>query len=161
MYVENQLEGSGPLLDTSVVAEVNYTGRTLEGKVFDSNTDPSFKHPEPLYVNLTNDPSLGKGVIIGWKDGLMMLKKGSKAKFYIPSGLAYGSRGAGADIPPYSVLMFDIEVTDVLDRTQARARVDSAMKKMNEARQMQQIQRQLQEQMQEKLQKSGPEDPSK
>ncbi|RYG53688.1 MAG: hypothetical protein EOO01_03675, partial [Chitinophagaceae bacterium] len=161
MYVEIQQEGTGNVLDTSTVAEVNYTGRTLDGKVFDSNTDPSFKHPEPLYVNLTNDPSLGQGVITGWKDGLLMMKKGSRGKFYVPSNLAYGSRGAGNDIPPYSVLIFDIEVTDVLNREQAKARMEEDMKKRREAMQLQQIQSQVQKQMKDQIRNSEKLDSSK
>ncbi|RYF37454.1 MAG: hypothetical protein EOO38_26250 [Cytophagaceae bacterium] len=155
MYVEVQQEGTGNLLDTSNIAVVNYTGRTLDGKVFDSNTDPSFNHPEPFYVNLTNDPSLGQGVITGWKDGLLMMKKGSKGKFYIPSNLAYGSRGAGNEIPPYSVLIFDIEVVDALNREQGRIRMEEEMKKRREAIQLQQIQSQVQQQMQEQIRRCG------
>jgi FKBP-type peptidyl-prolyl cis-trans isomerase len=52
-------------------------------------------------------------VIPGWDEGLMLLKKGSKAKFIIPSPLAYGENGAGALIPANSILVFDVEVTDV------------------------------------------------
>ncbi len=161
MYVEIQQEGTGNLLDTSNIAVVNYTGRTLDGKVFDSNTDPSFNHPEPFYVNLTNDPSLGQGVITGWRDGLLMMKKGSKGKFYIPSNLAYGSRGAGSDIPPYSVLIFDIEVVDALNREQGRIRMEEEMKKRREAMQLQQIQSQVQQQMQEQIRNSEKPDSSK
>lgn len=161
MYVEVQQEGTGQLLDTSNIAEVNYTGRTLEGKVFDSNTDPSFNHPEPLYVNLTNDPSLGGGVITGWKDGLLMMKKGAKGRFFIPSNLGYGSRGAGNDIPPYSVLIFDIEVTDALTREQGKAKMDEDMRKRREAMQLQQIQSQVQKQMQDNIKNSEKPDSSR
>jgi FKBP-type peptidyl-prolyl cis-trans isomerase len=52
-------------------------------------------------------------VIPGWDEGLLLLKKGSKAKFLIPSPLAYGEAGAGALIPANSILVFDVEVTDV------------------------------------------------
>ncbi len=161
MYVEVLSEGTGNLLDTASIAEVNYTGRTLDGKVFDSNTDPSFNHPEPFYVNLTDDPSLGQGVITGWKDGLLMMKKGSKGKFYIPSNLAYGSRGAGNDIPPYSVLVFDIEVTNVLNKEEGRVRMETEMKKRREAMQLQQIQSQVQKQMQDNIKKLERPDSSK
>jgi FKBP-type peptidyl-prolyl cis-trans isomerase len=52
-------------------------------------------------------------VIPGWDEGLMLLKKGSKAKLIIPSPLGYGESGAGAMIPANSILVFDVEVTDV------------------------------------------------
>jgi len=57
---------------------------------------------------------LGQGQVIqGWDQGVAMLPKGSKAVLYIPSPLGYGARGAGADIPPNSVLRFEVEVTDI------------------------------------------------
>jgi FKBP-type peptidyl-prolyl cis-trans isomerase len=57
---------------------------------------------------------VGQGrVIPGWDEGLGLLKKGDKAKFFIPSTLAYGERGAGGMIKPNSILIFDVEITDV------------------------------------------------
>ena len=81
---------------------------------------------------MTSNPALGSGVIPGWTDGLKMLNKGAKAKFYIPSALAYGSQGAGQDIKPNSVLVFDIEVLDVLDKSQAMAAQQAEQMKMEE-----------------------------
>jgi hypothetical protein len=127
-YVQVIQPGTGALLDTSVVAKVNYTGMTMDGKVFDSNTDPSKGHVEPFLVNLTNDKSLGSPVINGWYDGLKMLSKGAKAKFFIPSTLAYGKQGAGADIKPNSILMFDIDVVDVLSKEQAKGEAEKVQK---------------------------------
>lgn len=131
-YVEITQPGTGNNVDTSVVVKVNYTGKTLDGKVFDSNTDPSKGHVEPLNVNMTNNPALGINVITGWKDGLTMLNKGAKAKFYIPSSIAYGKQGAGADIAPNTVLMFEIEVLDLLTKAQAQAAEQEKNKKMQE-----------------------------
>ena len=131
-YVEIIQPGTGTNVDTSVVVKINYTGKTLAGLEFDSNTDPSKGHVEPLLANMTNDPSLGINVIPGWKDGLMMLNKGAKAKLYIPSSLAYGKQGAGADIAPNSVLVFDIEILDILDRTRATAAAEEQKKKMRD-----------------------------
>jgi FKBP-type peptidyl-prolyl cis-trans isomerase len=131
-YVEIIQPGTGNNADTSVVVKTNYTGRTMDGKVFDSNTDPSKGHVEPFNVNLTNNPALGQNVIPGWKDGFKMLNKGAKARFYIPSSLAYGAKGAGADIAPNSVLIFDIEVLDLLNKTQALAAIEEQNKKMQE-----------------------------
>jgi len=131
-YVEIIQPGTGANIDTSVVVKVNYTGRTLDGKVFDSNTDPSKGHVEPLVANLTNNPSLGNPVITGMKDGFTLLNKGAKAKLYIPSGLGYGKEGAGGDIGPNSVLIFDVEILDVLNKDQAKATADEQRKKMQE-----------------------------
>ena len=129
-YVQITQPGTGANIDTSVVVKTNYTGKTMDGKTFDSNTDPKFNHLQPFLVNMTNDPSLGSGVIPGWTDGMKLLNKGAKAKFYIPSSLAYGAQGAGADIKPNSILVFDIEVVDVLNKVQALAAAAEERKKM-------------------------------
>ena len=129
-YLEILQPGNGPMFDTTVFVKVNYTGKTLDGKMFDSNTDPAKGHLEPLSVNLTNDMSLGGGVIPGMSDALHMLNKGAKAKIYIPSGLGYGAAGAGGDIPPNANLMFEVEVLDVMDKAQAIAERAAAQKKM-------------------------------
>jgi FKBP-type peptidyl-prolyl cis-trans isomerase FkpA len=133
-FVEITQEGTGNMIDTGVIVKVNYTGKTLEGKVFDSNTDPAKGHVEPLLVNMTNinNPAFGMPVITGMKEGLSLLKKGSKAKLYIPSTLGYGKTGSGADIGPNSILIFDIEVLDVLNQIQALAEFEEKNKKMQE-----------------------------
>ncbi len=133
-YVEITQEGTGNNIDTGVIVKLNYTGKTLEGKVFDSNTDPAKGHVEPLIVNLTNtnNPDFGMSVIPGMKEGLTLLKKGSKGRFYIPSTLGYGKNGSGADITPNSVLIFDIEVLDVMDQKQALVAAEEKNKKMQE-----------------------------
>jgi FKBP-type peptidyl-prolyl cis-trans isomerase len=130
VYVQILQPGTGAIIDTSVVVTTNYTGRTMDGTLFDSNTDPSKGHVEPFNVNLTDDVELGAGVIKGWTDGLKMLNKGAKAKFYIPSPLAYGKQKMGNDIKENSILIFDIEVVDVLNRAQAKAAVDAKRKIM-------------------------------
>jgi FKBP-type peptidyl-prolyl cis-trans isomerase FkpA len=131
-YVQIVAPGAGPNADTSVVVKTNYTGKTMAGKTFDSNTDPSFNHLQPFMVNMTNDPMLGQGVIPGWTDGMKLLNKGAKAKFYIPSSLGYGAQGAGQDIAPNSILIFDIEVVDILNRAQALVSAQAEQKKMEE-----------------------------
>jgi FKBP-type peptidyl-prolyl cis-trans isomerase FkpA len=80
---------------------VQYEGRLLNGTKFDSSYDRNA--PFTLMVGMGQ-------VIRGWDEGLMSLKRGEKATLYIPSGLAYGERGAGANIPPNSILIFDIEI---------------------------------------------------
>ncbi|MES2268370.1 MAG: FKBP-type peptidyl-prolyl cis-trans isomerase [Bacteroidota bacterium] len=97
---------------------VNYTGRTLDGKVFDSSVEADAKAGGLNQPGRTYEPisfALGAGrVIKGWDEGLALLNEGSKATFIIPSALAYGERGAGADIKPYSTLLFDVELVKVV-----------------------------------------------
>lgn len=132
-YVQIVTEGTGNVLDTSVVAKVFYTGRSFSNnQVFDSNTDTKFGPAEPLFVYMNAQPGSPRAVIKGWTDGLSVLKKGSKAKFYIPSALGYGSRGAGEAIKPNEVLVFDIDVVDVVSQAQAKAEEEVAYKKAAE-----------------------------
>jgi FKBP-type peptidyl-prolyl cis-trans isomerase len=97
-------EGSGQNPEPGQMVFVHYTGTLLDGKQFDSSLDRG----EPL------DFPIGQGnVIPGWDEGIALLKKGGKGTLYIPSPLAYGARGAGADIPPNAVLKFDVELVDI------------------------------------------------
>jgi FKBP-type peptidyl-prolyl cis-trans isomerase FkpA len=130
VYVETTTAGTGALLDTNSFVKIMYTGKTLDGKMFDSNVDPSKGHTDPLLVNLTNDQSLGNGVIPGMKEGLLTLQKGAKGKLYIPSGLAYGARGAGADIPANANLVFEVEVLETQTKAQAKASQAAEQAKM-------------------------------
>jgi hypothetical protein len=77
---------------------------------------------------MTNDYTLGGPVIKGWTDGLKLLKKGAKAKFYIPSVLGYGNQKMGDMIPENAILMFDIEVANVLSKTEAKAANEKKLK---------------------------------
>lgn len=131
-YVQIIQPGNGTKIDTSVVVKTNYTGKTLKGVTFDSNTDPAFSHVEPFNVNMTNDFSLGGGVIKGWTDGLSLLTEGAKARFFIPSSLAYGKRGAGDKVGPNEILIFEIEVVDVLTKAEAKAEMEAVRKKQME-----------------------------
>jgi len=108
LYYTIEKEGAGAPPAKGDVMSVNYTGKLLGGKTFDSNTDPEFHHTDPLKVNL----GMGR-VIKGWDEGLALLKKGSKATFYIPSGLAYGSQDRSPTIPANSILVFNVEVLNV------------------------------------------------
>jgi FKBP-type peptidyl-prolyl cis-trans isomerase len=117
LYYVIENEGTGEATTPGTTMYVNYAGYLLNGTLFDTswpeiakaNNMFSEERPyEPLSVNV------GMGQVIpGWDEGLMLLKKGSKAKFIIPSPLAYGENGAGALIPANSILVFDVEVTDV------------------------------------------------
>jgi FKBP-type peptidyl-prolyl cis-trans isomerase len=83
---------------------VHYKGQLLDGTVFDS----SYKRKQPI------DFPVGVGqVIAGWDEGILLLKVGDKARFVIPSNLAYGESGAGGVIPPNATLIFDVELMDV------------------------------------------------
>jgi FKBP-type peptidyl-prolyl cis-trans isomerase FkpA len=111
LYYTINTPGSGENIKPGQVAEVKYIGTTLAGKVFDANTGPQAKRSDLFSV------TVGQGMVIrGWDEGLQLLKKGSKATFYIPSALAYGPQGAGADIGPNENLIFDVEVVNVKDK---------------------------------------------
>ena len=81
---------------------VHYEGTLIDGTVFDS----SYKRGESISFPLN-------GVIKGWTEGLQLMSIGSKYKFFIPYQLAYGERGAGASIPPYSALIFTVELLGI------------------------------------------------
>ena len=134
-YVEILQAGTGAMLDTGSFAKINYTGKTLDGVIFDSNTDVAKGHVEPLSVNLTGDQSLGNTVIPGMVDALLMVAPGAKAKLYIPSGLGYGPAGAGGDIKPNSNLIFEVDVLSSMTKEAAKAEKDAAQKKMQEMQQ--------------------------
>jgi FKBP-type peptidyl-prolyl cis-trans isomerase len=97
-------EGKGAKAESGKKVSVHYEGSLLNGQVFDS----SYKRSEPI------DFQLGVGnVIPGWDEGIALLKVGDKARFVIPSDLAYGSAGAGGVIPPDATLIFDVELMGV------------------------------------------------
>ncbi len=108
LYYTISKKGKGVNAKAGQTVSVNYTGKTLDGKAFDSNTDSTFHHRDPLKFEL------GKGrVIKGWDEGLALLNKGSKATLYIPSRMAYGPQGQGKRIPANAILTFDVELLDV------------------------------------------------
>jgi FKBP-type peptidyl-prolyl cis-trans isomerase len=97
--------------------KVNYTGRLLDGTIFDTSLEEVAKTNNCYNARRAYQPiefQVGVGhVIAGWDEGLLLLKKNEKARFFIPSSLAYGTEGAGAPIPANSVLIFEVEVVDV------------------------------------------------
>lgn len=96
-------EGTGAIPKSDDKVRVKYEGRLVNGKVFDA----SAKHDEK---GVTFKPNQ---VIKGWTEALTMMPVGSKWQLYIPQNLAYGQRNAGADIKPYSTLIFDVEVIGI------------------------------------------------
>ena len=95
-------EGTGRTPKATETVVVHYKGTTIDGKEFDS----SYKRGEPAEFPLNR-------VIPGWTEGLQLVKEGGKALLYIPSELAYGKRGAGADIGPDETLIFEVELVKI------------------------------------------------
>ncbi len=96
--------GTGPRPTAESEVKVHYTGRLTDGTVFDSSLDRG----EPAIFPVNR-------VIPGWVEGIQLMPVGSKFKFHIPSELAYGAGGApGGQIPPNSVLVFDVELLEIV-----------------------------------------------
>lgn len=97
---------------------VNYAGRTTDDKLFDSSIESVAQQGGLVQPGRTYEPFkmvVGQGQVIkGWDEGLLLLNEGSKAKFVIPSSLAYADQGAGDDIRPFSTLVFDVDVVKVI-----------------------------------------------
>ncbi len=96
--------GKGAIPTASQKVKVNYEGRTVDGTVFDS----SYKRGKPTDFRCDQ-------VIKGWTDALTHMPVGSTWEVYIPQQLAYGERGAGNDIKPFSMLIFKIELLEIVD----------------------------------------------
>jgi len=95
-------EGAGAQPKATDDVTVHYKGTTIDGKEFDS----SYGRGEPATFPLNR-------VIAGWTEGVQLMKEGAKYRFFIPSNLAYGERGAGRDIGPNAALIFDVELIKV------------------------------------------------
>ena len=100
IFIETQKGKSGAHPSATDVVTVHYTGTLLDGTKFDSSIDRG----EPATFSLNQ-------VIPGWTEAIQLMTKGSKAKLIIPSALGYGPRGGGP-IPPFSTLLFDVELID-------------------------------------------------
>lgn len=97
-------EGSGEKPSVSSKVRTHYHGMLIDGTVFDSSVERG--QPAEFAVN---------GVIKGWTEALQLMTTGSKWRLTIPYELAYGEQGAGAAIGPYSTLVFDVELLEILD----------------------------------------------
>jgi FKBP-type peptidyl-prolyl cis-trans isomerase len=95
-------QGSGPKPKVTDKVKVHYEGTLLDGKEFDS----SIKRGQPAIFPLG-------GIIPAWSEGLQLMNVGSKYKLFVPPNLAYGERGAGQDIGPNSVLVFEVELLGI------------------------------------------------
>lgn len=96
-------EGTGNVPASSDTVKVHYKGMLQDGTVFDNSYDRESPAEFPL-----------NAVLPGWKEGLQLMKVGSKYKLYIPSKIAYGERGVSQVIPPNSVLIFEVELLEIL-----------------------------------------------
>lgn len=94
-------EGTGGRPNETHTITAHYTGMLIDGKVFDSSVERN----EPLIFKTDQ-------VIKGWGEGLQLMNKGAKYKFYIPYTLAYQAQGIPDVIPPYSTLIFEVELLD-------------------------------------------------
>ena len=95
-------EGNGKQPKITDQVECHYEGTLIDGTKFDSSYDRGQTATFPL-----------NQVIAGWTEGLQLMHEGAKYRFFIPYQLAYGERGAGASIPPYAALIFDVELVAV------------------------------------------------
>jgi peptidylprolyl isomerase len=107
LYYIEQVKGTGAKAKSGDKVKVWYTGKLFDGTVFDasSNRNQAFEF------------TLGEGrVIKGWDEGIAMMNAGGKATLIIPSNLAYGDRGSGQRIPPYSPLVFEVELQEIVTK---------------------------------------------
>lgn len=110
-FVEIIQPGSGNLIDSGNYVSFKYKGYTFQGNVFDSNMDSTFGHPDPLSFVVGTE-----GMIKGFNECALLLRKGAVARFYIPSLLAYGPQPNSDKIQPYENIIFYIEVLNVSDK---------------------------------------------
>lgn len=126
-------KGNGARAENGKTVEVHYTGYLTDGKIFDSSRDRN----QPIEF------VLGQGQVIkGWDEGIGLMNVGDKMRLIIPSGLAYGKKGAGNVIPPDATLIFDVEllkvsetkesISELLYKTINEKNVDSAISQYKE-----------------------------
>ena len=96
-------EGNGRKPKATDKVKCHYEGMLIDGTLFDS----SIQRGEPATFPLN-------GVIAGWTEGLQLMQEGAKYRFFIPYNLGYGEHGAGASIPPFAALVFDVELIEVI-----------------------------------------------
>jgi len=99
------VKGDGPTPAPDDIVRVHYEGSLIDGTVFDNSYYSDTGEEIPLNM-----------VIPGWAEGIQLMNVGSKYRIYIPSSMAYGERGAGQVIPPYSTLIFTIELLEIIEK---------------------------------------------
>lgn len=132
-------EGNGRQLTENDIVKIHMSIKALNIQDL-QNT----RGKEPLIVPVTE-------LFPGWKEGMKMMKKGSRYELYIPSKLAFGDDGFGPAIPPGATVLMDVEILDFSDKEQLNAFRDRMMK-----RQEQQMQMQQQQQMQQQMEQQQP-----
>ena len=144
VFVQIENAGDAQKAQPGKVASIMYKGYFVtDGKVFDTNMDTTKGHIAPI------DVVVGQGrVIPGWEEALPYFGKGGKGKIYVPAMLAYGPQGIEGAIPPFSNLIFDIEIRDVKDAPKQTAPAPGQQGGMNNLtpEQIQQLQQQMQQQ---------------
>ncbi|NVN96033.1 MAG: FKBP-type peptidyl-prolyl cis-trans isomerase [Bacteroidetes bacterium] len=117
LYYMELKKGTGVKAEKGKKVKVNYTGKLINGTVFDTSVESDAKKSNTYNPKRPYEPIefvLGEGQVIpGWDEGISMMKVGGKAKLVIPSKLGYGERGAGNSIPPCSILIFEVELVAV------------------------------------------------
>ena len=116
LYYTITQEGNGIIPETGQMVSVNYVGKLLDGKVFDTSYEAIAKENSLFNPQRTYEPytfELGtRSIIQGWNEAFSVLSEGAKATLIIPSDLGYGPRGSGV-IPPNAVLVFDVELVEI------------------------------------------------
>ena len=112
-------ESKGPVAKAGDTVEVNYSGKFLTGKVFDTSYEDVAKKSGTFMQGRPYQPikipvGVGSGIIAGWDEALLLLPKGTKATLILPSKLAYGDQGSQPAIPPFTPLVFDVEIMNVI-----------------------------------------------
>lgn len=117
LYVIVKKQGNGPKVAPGKEVKINYTGRLLDGRVFDTSKEDVAKEAGLYNPNRSYEPLAYKvgqmGLIKGWENGVMGKAQGTVLQLVIPSALGYGAQGANDLILPYTPLTFDIEILEV------------------------------------------------
>lgn len=113
-------KGNGKIPEASDGVSVHYTGKLLDGTVFDS----SVERDSPIELPAIVGPDGRPAVIQGWVEALQLMPVGSKWRLYIPSSLGYGPNGAGQAIGPNATLVFDVELLDITTDDQVNVTIE-------------------------------------
>lgn len=117
LYIIVNKKGSGPKVENGKEVSVNYTGRLLDGTLFDTSREQDAREANKVQKGRTYEPMTyvvgAQPMIKGWDEGIMGQTEGSDITLIMPSELAYGARGAGKDILPYSPLVFNLTIESV------------------------------------------------